>query len=67
MLWFSFKLGYKYILSYEEKEIARQKIESDDFENREIIATKTTVGVETEHAVFENGSETSSTPIKIFR
>ncbi len=53
-------------VSYEEKEIARQKIESDDFENREIIATKTTVGVETEHAVFENGSETSSTPIKFF-
>ena len=53
-------------VSYEEKEIAHQKIESDDFENREIIATKTTVGVETEHAMFENGTETGSTSIMFF-
>ena len=53
-------------VSYEEKEIAHQKIESDDFENREIIATKTTVGVETEHAMFENGTETGSTTIMFF-
>lgn len=53
-------------VSFEEKEIDRQKIETDDFENREIIATKTTVGVDTAHAVYENGKETSSTPITFF-
>ena len=50
-------------VSFEEEEIDRQKIETDDFENREIIATKTTVGVDTAHAVYENGKETSSTPM----
>lgn len=53
-------------VSFEEEELARQKIEIDDFENREIIATKTTVGVDTAHAVYENGEETSSTPISFF-
>lgn len=53
-------------VSYEEEEVARQKIENDDFENREIIATKTRVGVDTQHAVFENGEETCSTPISFF-
>ena len=53
-------------VSYEEEEVDRQKIEIDDFENREIIATKTTVGVDTAHAVYENGEETSSTPITFF-
>lgn len=53
-------------VSYEEEEVDRQKIEMDDFENREIIATKTTVGVDTVHAVYENGEETSSTPITFF-
>lgn len=53
-------------VSYEEKEVARQKIENDDFENREIIATKTTVGVETAHAVYENGREKESKPISFF-
>lgn len=53
-------------VSFEEEEIARQRIEDDDFENREIIATKTRVGVDTKHAVFENGKETSSTPITFF-
>lgn len=51
---------------YEEEEIAREKIENDDFENREIIATKTTVGVATAHAVYENGKETESKPISFF-
>ena len=55
-------------ISYSEEEVARQRIEidDDDFENREIIATKTTVGVETTHAVYENGIETSSTSIPFF-
>lgn len=53
-------------VSFEEKEVARQKIEVDDFENREIIAKKTTVGVETKHAMYENGKETSSIPITFF-
>lgn len=44
-------------VQYEEEEVARQKIESDDFENREIIQTKTTVGVKSEHAMYDNGIE----------
>lgn len=53
-------------ISFEEKEIARQKIDSDDFENRSIIATKTTVGVSTSHAVYSEGEETESAPISFF-
>ena len=53
-------------VSFEEEEISRQKFENDDFENREIIATKTTVGVESNHAVYENGKETDSTSIAFF-
>lgn len=50
-----------------EEEVARQKIETDDFENREIIATKTTVGIETKHVVYDNGEEHSNqTPISFF-
>lgn len=54
-------------VSCQEEETARQKIESDDFENREIIETKTTVGVETEHAVFENDIEKSTIRIDFFK
>lgn len=53
-------------VSYEEQEIARQKIDVDDFENREIISTKTTVGIETHHAVYDNDKETTSVPISFF-
>lgn len=53
-------------VSFEEEEIAHQKIDSDDFENREIIAKKMTVGVDTIHAVFKDGKETTSTPIVFF-
>ncbi len=53
-------------VSFEEEEIAHQKIDSDDFENREIIAKKMTVGVDTVHAVFKEGKETTSTPITFF-
>jgi len=56
----------KMSLSYKEEEVGRQKIELDDFENREIIAMQTTVGVETNHAVYEDGRETCSTPITFF-
>lgn len=44
-------------VKYEEEEIARQKVESDDFENREIIQTKTTVGVKSKHALYNDGIE----------
>ncbi len=47
-------------VEYEEKEIARQKIDSDDFENREIIQTKTTVGVKSEHTLYNDGIETET-------
>ena len=47
-------------VQYEEEEVARQKVESDDFENREIIQTKTTVGVQSKHALYDNGIEIES-------
>lgn len=47
-------------VEYEEEEVARQKVDSDDFENREIIQTKTTVGVKTEHALYDHGVEIES-------
>lgn len=47
-------------VKYEEAEVARQKVDSDDFENREIIQTKTTVGVKTEHALYDHGIEIES-------
>lgn len=54
-------------VSTSEEEIARQKIESDDFENREIIAKKTTVSVDTKHATYSNGEEQySQAPIAFF-
>lgn len=53
-------------VSYEEKEIARQKIENDDFENREFIAMKTTVGVKTTHAVYDKGEEKDGENIVFF-
>lgn len=56
----------KMTVSFSEEEVSREKIEIDDFENREIIAKKTTVEVNSEHAVYENGTEMSSTPIKFF-
>lgn len=56
----------KMTVSFSEEEVSREKIEIDDFENREIIAKKTTVEVNSEHAVYENGAETSCTPIKFF-
>lgn len=56
----------KMSITLEEKEIARQKFESDDFENREFIAKNTTVAVETQHAVYNDGEETSQAAINFF-
>lgn len=54
-------------ISYKEEEMGRQKASgTDDFENREIIAMKTTVGIETKHAVFDNGAEAGNTSISFF-
>lgn len=50
----------------EEEETGRQKIGSDDFENKEIISTKTTLEVTSEHVVYDNGVETASIPIDFF-
>lgn len=44
-------------VKYEEEEVVRQKVDSDDFENREIIQTKTTVAVKTKHAMYDHGIE----------
>lgn len=53
-------------VSFEEEEVARQKIATDDFENRELIAKKTKIGIDSRHAVYENGEETTSIPIAFF-
>ena len=54
-------------VSASEEEIARQKIDTDDFENREIIAKKMTVSIDTKHAVYSNGEEQDSqVPITFF-
>ncbi len=53
-------------ISFEQEEVSRQKIEGDDFENRELIATKTSVGVSVEHAVYKDGVETAQTPLQFF-
>ena len=53
-------------VSFEEEEIARQKTSSDDFENRELIAKQIKVGVDSRHAVYENGEETTSAPLSFF-
>lgn len=54
-------------VSTSEEEIARQKIDTDDFENREIIAKKMTVSIDTKHAVYSNGEEQDSQiPITFF-
>ena len=56
----------KMTVSFEEKETVRQKLDVDDFENREIIAKLTTVDVKSEHAVYENGVEKAVTSIEFF-
>lgn len=54
-------------VSASEEEIARQKIDTDDFENKEIIAKKMTVSIDTKHAVYSNGEEQDSqVPITFF-
>lgn len=53
-------------VSFEEEEVARHKISSDDFENRELITKKTKVGIDSRHAVYENGEETTSAPLSFF-
>ena len=54
-------------VSTSEEEIVRQKIDTDDFENREIIAKKMTVSIDTKHAVYSNGEEQDSqVPITFF-
>lgn len=54
------------LISFEEEEITRQKFEDDDFENRSIIAKKTTVGVTTEHALYREGEETDKISVPFF-
>ena len=54
-------------VSASEEEIARQKIDTDDFENKEIIAKKMTVSIDTKHAIYSNGEEQDSqVPITFF-
>ena len=40
-----------------EEEVLRQKLKSDDFENKEVIRTKTTVEVKSKHALYQDGIE----------
>ena len=53
-------------ISFKEEEVASQKIQSDDFENRELIMKKTTVDVAVDHAVYEDGEEISQKPMRFF-
>ena len=53
-------------ISFAQEEVSRQKIEGDDFENRELIATMTEVGVDVEHAVYKDGIETTKAPLQFF-
>lgn len=53
-------------VSCEEQEVGRQKVDVDDFENREIIAMKTVVGINTVHAVDDGGTPTSGEPLSFF-
>lgn len=53
-------------VSLEEQEVGRQKVDVDDFENREIIAMKTVVGINTVHAVDEDGTPATGAPISFF-
>lgn len=54
-------------VSFSEKEIARKRIETDDFENREIITMKTAVGVDSKHVVYDGEKALcNQTPISFF-
>ena len=53
-------------VSFEEKEVGREKIDSNDFENREVIAKKMVVAVSTVHAIENDGVSTEGTPISFF-
>lgn len=44
-------------VQYKEEEVLRQKLKSDDFENKEVIRTKTTVEVKSKHALYHDGIE----------
>lgn len=54
-------------VSIREEETEQQRNTSDDFENREAIVKRTKVGITSRHAVYENGEETTSTPISFFK
>ena len=54
-------------VSFEEEEVEHQRNSSDDFENREAIVKTTRVGIASRHAVYENGKETTVTPISFFK
>lgn len=53
-------------VSFEESEVEHQNVDEDDFENREVIVKKTTVAVESTHAMYSNGEEIEGKPIKFF-
>lgn len=44
-------------VSLKEEEISRKEMDADDFENREVITRRTTVNVDTQHAVYHEGRE----------
>lgn len=47
-------------VQYKEEEVIKQKLKSDDFENKEVIRTKTTVKLKSEHALYCGGIELST-------
>jgi len=55
----------KLIVSVKEEDI-KHHVDSDDFENREIITKKTTVDIQTEHALYSNNVEEGIKSIDFF-
>ena len=54
-------------ISLSEEEIPQRKLATDDFEDRETIIKATMVGVDSKHAVYDNGVERDSqSPISFF-
>ncbi len=54
-------------VSFEDKKVERQKINSDDFENREIVMATAKIAVESTHCVFKNGEMVDTVKMPFFQ
>ena len=48
------------------EERIKHEVDADDFENREVIATRISVGVNTKHAVYKSGEEIDRVEVNFF-